>query len=94
MAPPIPPPAADADLADRDVPDLLGLVGRLTNEIEAMEVGLQNMRVRRTRAFRELRDRHEVSRVRIGDAAKLTPGGVGNLIADLNKREAQLPSQG
>jgi hypothetical protein len=59
-----------------------------------MEVGLQNRRVRRTRAFRELRDRHKIGRNRIAEAGKVTPGGVGNLITDLNKREAQLPSQG
>lgn len=90
-APPLTPPAHDADLTGREVDDLLGIVRRLTVEIDAAEVGLAAARTRRVRAFRELR-RHGVTRSVIASAGGCTEGAVGNLIKDLEKREAHTPA--
>ena len=92
MAPlPVTPPAHDADLDARTPEDLLGLVGRITGEIDSAEVGLAAQRARRARAFRLLRDKHGVPRTRIAQAAGgMTDGAVSSSIADLERRERAL----
>jgi hypothetical protein len=86
----VPSPDLDADLVGRDEDELLGIVARLTNEIDSAEAGLSAMRTRRVRAFRHLRVDHGTRRSVIAAAAgNLTEGAIGNLIKDLEKREAE-----
>jgi hypothetical protein len=88
----VPSPDLDADLAGRDEDELLGIVARLTNEIDSAEAGLSAMRTRRVRAFRHLRVDHGTRRSVIAAAGNVTEGAIGNLIKDLEKREADTPT--
>lgn len=86
----ITPPSVDADLATMGEQRLLSTVSQLTENLERMEAKVDKLRVRRTRAMRYLREL-KVTRAKIAGAAGITEGGVGNLIRDLDKREAALP---
>jgi DNA-directed RNA polymerase specialized sigma24 family protein len=86
----ITPPSQDADLATMGEGQLLSTVEQLTANLDRLESAAAKLRVRRTRAFRHLRGLG-VTRARIAAVAGVTEGGVGNLIRDLDKREAALP---